>query len=209
VIACTGKRGTFGFSHAGYAALGEIVAGRTGLTYADAASRLVLQPLGMRQSRFLPRWPARPVREHPVAKRPPDGLPAVTGYAVAADDTFTPVDGEVSVLPAAGGLWTTAADLARFGLGWRSLVPRPLAAQALRPHAVQPTGAHVGLGWAVNEPAGLAGIAGEGPGASISLLVSADGRRACAALAIRQIYVEGVNAAVLHVIGGGELPDAG
>jgi hypothetical protein len=67
----------------------------------------------------------------------------------------------------------------------------------------------VGLGWAVNEPAGLAGIAGEGPGASISLLVSADGRRACAALANRQIYVEGVNAAVLHVIGGGELPDAG
>ena len=53
VIACTGKRGTFGFSHAGYAALGEIIAERTGLAYADAVSRLVLGPLGMRRSGFL------------------------------------------------------------------------------------------------------------------------------------------------------------
>jgi len=214
VIACSGKRGAFGFSHAGYAALGEIVAGRTGLAYADAVSRLVLRPLGMRQSRFLPRWPARPVAEEPVIGehgpgQPAGALPAVTGYAVGADDTFTPVDREVSVLPAAGGLWTTAADLARFGLGWRSLLPRALAAQAIRPHVGQPNGAHVGLGWAVNEPAGLVGLVGEGPAAGVSLLASADGRRACAVLANRQIYVEGVSAAVLHLLGGGELPSAG
>lgn len=219
VIACTGKRGAFGFSHAGYAALGEIVAGRTGLAYPDAATRLVLRPLGMSQSRFLPRWPTRPVAEKPVAgqpmveqpvpRSPSDGPPAVTGYNVAADDTFTPAERGVSVFPAAGGLWTTAADLARFGLAWRSLLPRPLAAQALRPHTTQPTGVQAGLGWAVNEPAGLVGIAGEGPGASASLLVSADGRRACASLANRQIYLEGVGAAVLHVLGGGVLPGAG
>jgi len=30
---------------------------------------------------------------------------------VAADETFTPAAGQVSVFPAAAGLWTTAADL--------------------------------------------------------------------------------------------------
>ena len=47
VIACSGKRGTFSPAQAGYAALGEIIAERTGLAYADAVSRLVLRPLGM------------------------------------------------------------------------------------------------------------------------------------------------------------------
>ena len=59
VIACNGKRGAFGFSHAGYAALGEIIAERTGLAYEDAASRLVLRPLGLRRSRFPGGRPAR------------------------------------------------------------------------------------------------------------------------------------------------------
>jgi hypothetical protein len=57
------------------------------------------------------------------------------------------------VFPAAGGLWTTAADLARFGLGWSSLLPRPMAAQALRPHVRLPSGVSAGLGWMVNERA--------------------------------------------------------
>ena len=130
----------------------------------------------------------------------------MTGYDVAADETFTPADGEVSVFPAAGGLWTTAADLVRFGLGWASLLPASLAAQALRPHAKQPNGVGVGLGWAVNQPAGLVGVAGEAPGAGASLLLSADGRHACAALTNRQAYMEPVNGAVLHLLGGGELP---
>ncbi|HEY1665884.1 MAG TPA: serine hydrolase [Trebonia sp.] len=201
VVACDGKRGAFSYSHAGYAALGEIIAEHTGLTYEEAASRLVLRPLGMRQSRFPPSRPDRQAAE-PAA----DSFPAVTGYAVAADDTFTPVDGEVSVFPAAGGLWTTGADLVQFGLGWPSLLPRSLAAQAIRPHAKQPNGVGVGLGWAVNEPAGLVGIVGEAPGAGASLLMSVDGRRACSALTNRQTYVEQVNGAVLHLLGGGELP---
>ena len=121
---------------------------------------------------------------------------------MAADETFTPAAGQVSVFPAAAGLWTTAADLARFGLGWPSLVPRSLAAQALRSHARQPNGIGVGLGWAVNETAGLAGVAGEGPGAGASLLVSTDGRHACAALTNRQLLVEPVNGAVLQMLRG-------
>jgi CubicO group peptidase (beta-lactamase class C family) len=199
VFACTGRRGAFGYSPAGYAALGEIIAGGTGLAYADAVGRLVLRPLGMSQSRFPAGWPAEPVPEPAAAA----GYPAVTGYGVAADETFTPLDRTVCVFPAAGGLWTTAADLVRFGLGWPSLLPRSLAAQALRPHAVQPVGVHVGLGWGVNEPAGAAGIVGEGPGAAASLLVTLDGRHACAALANRQIHIEPVNGQALAAMRSG------
>ena len=184
VIACTGKRGTFTPSHAGYAALGEIIAERTGLTYQEAVTRLVLRPLGMHQSRFPASWPADP------APRGGSGYPPVTEYDVTADEAFIPLNAAVCVFPAAGGLWATAGDLVRFGLGWPSLLPRSLTAQALRPHAKQPNGVHVGLGWAVNEPARLIGIVGEGPGSAASLLVSADGSQACAALANRQILLE-------------------
>ena len=38
---------------------------------------------------------------------------AATGYEAAPDGSFQPVPGSVCVLPAAGGLWTTASDLAR------------------------------------------------------------------------------------------------
>ena len=157
----------------------------------------MLCPLGMSQSRFPAAGAGRP------RARPPGRYPAVTGYDAAADETFTPLDPMVCVFPAAGGLWTTAADLARLGLGWSSLLPRSLAAQALRPHVRLPSGAHAGLGWIVNEPAGLAGLGGDGPGAAASLLVSLDGRHACAALANRQIIIEQVNGAVLRVLNAG------
>ena len=197
---CSGKRGTFGLSHAGYAALGEIIAGLTGLPYQEAVSRLVLRPLGMSQSWFLTCEPDGPAAEPPAEA----GFPAVTGYDVAADETFTPLDRLTCVFPAAGGLWTTAADLARFGLGWSSLLPRSLAAQALRPHVRLPTGAQAALGWIVNEPSGLAGLAGDGPGTAASLLVSLDGRHACAALANRQIIIiEQFNGAVLRMLSAG------
>jgi len=191
VIACDGKRGAFAPSYAGYAALGEVIAERTGLTYQEAAARLVLHPLGMRSSGFPATWPS--------ATAPG---PAVTGYDVAADGTFTPVGARVCVFPAAGGLWATPADLVRFGLGWQALVPPSLAAQALRPHARQPNGLPFGLGWAVNEPLGLIGFAGEGPGAAASLLASRDGKRACAAMTNRRLVMEPVNAEVFPLLGG-------
>jgi CubicO group peptidase (beta-lactamase class C family) len=197
VIACGGKRGTFGHGLAGYAALGEIIAERTGLTYQEAVTRLVLRPLGMHQSRFPVTGPAGP--------QAGAGHPGVTGYAVAADDTFTPLDGVVCVFPAAAGLWTTAADLVRFGLGWPSLLPRSLVAQARRPHAQQPNGVHIGLGWGVNVPAGLLGIVGGGRGTAASLLVSADGAHASAALANRAFLIEPVNAAVHQLLSGGSI----
>jgi CubicO group peptidase (beta-lactamase class C family) len=197
-FACTGRHGTAGLSHAGYAALGEIIAGRAGVPYQEAVSRLVLRPLGMSRSRFPAGEPGG------SAPGPPPGYPGVTGYDVAADETFTPLDPVLCVFPAAGGLWTTAADLARFGLGWSSLLPKSLAAQALRPHVRSPSGVYAGLGWMVNEPEGIAGLGGDGPGAAASLLVSLDGRHACAALANRQIIIEQVNAAALRLLTGGE-----
>ena len=100
------------------------------------------------------------------------------------------------------GLWSTAADLARLAAGWSSLLPRSLAAQALRPHATRPNGVRSGLGWAVNEHAGLAGHGGDGPGGAASLLVTLDGERACAALANRQATVEPVNAQALAAMAG-------
>jgi CubicO group peptidase (beta-lactamase class C family) len=191
VVACSGRRGVFEFSLAGYAALGEIVAGLTGEPYADAVSRLVFGPLSMTSSRFPAEWPAGAAADYP----------AVTGYNATADGSFKAASGEVCAFAAGGGLWTTAADLVRFGLGWRSLLPRGLAAQALRPHIAMPAGPQAGLGWIVNEPAGLAGHGGAGPGGAASMLVTLDGRRAYAALANRLIPIEPVNAAVLKAEG--------
>ena len=74
---------------------------------------------------------------------------------------------EVAALPAAAGLWTTAADLVAFGTGWSSLLPGDLVADALRPQAGRP-----GLGWRVATSAGFAYEQGSGPGASASLIVS-------------------------------------
>jgi CubicO group peptidase (beta-lactamase class C family) len=180
------------------AAVTEIIAALTGLPYQEAVTRLVLRPLGMSRSRFPASAPGGPVAGLPAEA----DSPAVTGYDVAADATFTPLDPVTCVFPAAGGLCTTAADLARLGLGWSSLLPRSLAAQALRPHVRLPNGVQVGLGWMMNEPAGLAGLGGDGPGTAASLLVSLDGRHACAALANRQIFVEHVNNSVIQVLTG-------
>jgi CubicO group peptidase (beta-lactamase class C family) len=191
VITCAGRRGVFHFSLAGYGALGEIVAGLVGQPYQEAVSRLVLGPLSMTASRFPAQWPVEATA----------GYPAVTGYNATADGSFEALPGQVCAFAAGGGLWTTAADLVRFALGWRSLLPRQLAAQAVRPHTAMPTGPQAGLGWIVNEAAGLSGCVGAGPGGAASLLVTLDGQRAYAALANRMTPVEPVNAAVLRAEG--------
>jgi CubicO group peptidase (beta-lactamase class C family) len=191
VIACSGRRGGFQFSFAGYAALGEIVAGLAGRPYPDAVSRLVLRPLSMTASRFPAQWPTAATADYP----------AVTGYDITSEGAFAPQPGQVCIFVAGGGLWSTPADLVRFGLGWRTLLPRSLSAQALRPHLPMPTGPtgpRSGLGWIINEPLGLAGQVGAGPGGVASLIVTLDGSRAYAALANRLMPIESVNAAVLQ-----------
>jgi CubicO group peptidase (beta-lactamase class C family) len=53
----------------------------------------------------------------------------------------------VFTLQSAGGLFSTGPDLARFGSGWRTLLPAELAEEALRPQVPQPDPAQeTGLG---------------------------------------------------------------
>jgi CubicO group peptidase (beta-lactamase class C family) len=135
VISCGGPRGTVRPSNGGYAVLGQLVADVTGLPYADAATRLVLGPLGLRDSRF---------PDHPTDIGPG----AVTGYTVTADGAFVPFPAQVSTVPAVAGLWSTGADLVRLGTGWPSLLPEALAREALTVQAGPgPGGLRVGLGW--------------------------------------------------------------
>jgi CubicO group peptidase (beta-lactamase class C family) len=183
VIGCDGPRGVFQHSDAGYAALGQLIADITRAPYAEAAARLVLRPLGMADSSFPATWP---------------GSGTITGYTVTADGSFASAPASVAALPAAAGLWSTAEDLVRFGLGWSSLLPGPLAREARTPlieRAFLP--GHVGLGWIVNEASGLIGHGGTGPGASVSLLIPVGASDVRVALANRVTLIESVNASTL------------
>lgn len=174
------ERGQFAPSNGGYAVLGQLIADVTGSSYPDAAEELVLVPLGMRDSSFPASWPTSG---------------AIRGHRLAEDGTFEAADRLVSALPAAGGMWTTAADLVRFGTGWSSLLPAELAEDAVRPHAAQrATGADVGLGWLCNTSAGVYGHAGGGQGVAASLIVRADTGGVTVALTNRLVPVEPVNA---------------
>jgi len=180
LLPCGGPRGVRaapGRHGGGYAALGQLIADVTGSDYATAAGRLVLGPLGMTSSTFPAGWP----------HEDPD---AVTGYVLGPGGTFVPDLDEVAAMPAAAGLWTTAADLIAFGSRWSSLLPGDLAADALRPQADDAHGSgQAGLGWQVVPLRGFAWENGHGPGASASLIVSLGDGRACLALANREELV--------------------
>jgi CubicO group peptidase (beta-lactamase class C family) len=187
VLACPGPRGAFRYSNGGYAALGALISDISQRPYPQAAAELVLQPLGMTSSSFPERWP-----DHD----------AVTGYTLADDGSFGPVEPQVCVIPAAGGLWSTGADLVRFGQGWASLLPGELAREALRPHADRdPDGAQIGLGWLLHRPKDLCGHAGGGPGAAASLLCRLSDGQTTVALASRLVPIEPVNARLARPVG--------
>jgi CubicO group peptidase (beta-lactamase class C family) len=174
------KRGTFVASNGGYAALGQLIADVTGSSYPDAASELVLAPLGMRDSSFPTSWPTSGV---------------IHGHHLAEDGTFEPAPALMYLMPAAGGLWTTAIDLVRFGNGWSTLLPAELAADAVRSHAALRTpGADVGLGWLRNPTTGVYGHPGAGPSAASSLIVRAGSGAVTVAATNRLVPVEPVNA---------------
>jgi CubicO group peptidase (beta-lactamase class C family) len=195
VLPCDGERGVFQVSAGGPAALGQLAADVTGSPYPDAVARLVFGPLGMTSSSFPSSWPR-------------DG--AVVGYTVGLeeDGAFEAVPSKVANFQAVGGLWTTAADLVRFCVAWKSLLPAALAREALRP---QTTGGPVrgrdfGLGWVVGPRGDVAGMAASGPGASASLLVRDPARpggcgQVQVALANRLIPIEPLNLRVLRACG--------
>jgi CubicO group peptidase (beta-lactamase class C family) len=189
VLASTGARGTAAGGLGGYAALEALIANVTGQPYPDAVARLVLDPLRMGSSWFPQRWPA-------------DGTPVVTGYQLNEEGGFRPAPAQVGTVRAATGLWTTAADLLRFGLGWSSLLPDELASEALRPQTAPLDGraATWGLGWRVNQTLGVAGHAGLGRGVAISLVMRLDSRRIHVAMTNRGIPIEPVIGRVIRAI---------
>jgi len=179
VISCSGARGTVAPSNGGICVLGQLIADITGLPYAEAATRLVLEPLGMRDSRF-------------PAKAADIGPDAVTCYTATRDGALEPWAARVSTMPAVAGLWAAGPDLIRLGTGWSSLLPAALARAALTPQAEPgPAGIRVGLGWLLNGP--TAAHAGAGLEA-ISLLRSrVRDRRTYVVLTSRAVTVESLD----------------
>jgi CubicO group peptidase (beta-lactamase class C family) len=177
VAACGGERGTFAYGHGEYALLGQLIADVTGARYEDAATRMVLEPLGMGDSWFPPGIPTTNV---------------VTGHQLTDEGVFEPAPTPVSVVPAASGLWTTAADLVRFGTAWSSLLPDALVREALRPQAEFP-GGEAGLGWGLVLPKDIAGHPGAGPGSSASLIIRPGTGQTWVVVTNRKVLVEPVN----------------
>jgi len=148
VISCGGPRGTVWPGNGGICVLGQLVTDVTGMPYATAAARLVLEPLGMRDSRF-------PAHSADI------GPGAVTSYTVTPDGALEPFPAQVSTMPAVAGLWATGTDLVRLATGWPSLLPAALARAALTPQAEPgPAGIRAGLGWLLNGETAAQGGAG-------------------------------------------------
>ena len=187
VISCGGPRGTVQPSNGGYAVLGQLIADVTGLPYDRAAIRLVLDPLGMRDSRF----PARPADIGPGA---------VTGYTVTVDGVFEPFPPQVSTVPAIAGLWSTGADLVRLGTGWSSLLPAALAREALAVQAGPgPGGLWTGLGWLLTSGDQTAVHGGAGPDAAAMLRTRVRDGRTHVVLTSRMITIESIDNQLLRV----------
>jgi CubicO group peptidase (beta-lactamase class C family) len=191
VVGCSGPRGEYAYSNGGYAVLGQLIADLTGSTFAQAATRLVLEPLGMADSWF------------PAQALVSPTLPAkdvACGYRLAEADSLVREPPQVFALQSAGGLWSTGPDLVRFGSGWRTLLPGELAEQALRPQAPQRDAAEeTGLGWGLRRPMDVAGQAGSGPGWSASLVMRPSASRTIVVLTNRLFPVLAVNVDLIRL----------
>jgi CubicO group peptidase (beta-lactamase class C family) len=184
VIGCGGPRGTVWPSNGGLGVLGQLIADVTEMPYVQAATRLVLDPLGMRDARF----PAR------AADIPGSG---VTGYTVTPGGAFEPFPAQVATLPAVAGLWSTGADLVRLGTGWPSLLPPALAREAVTPQPVtpqpgpEPAGIRTGLGLLLD--GGTAADGGSGLEAVALLRSRIRDHRTFVVLTTRAVTVESLD----------------
>ena len=111
----------FCYSGGGYAVIQQLIADITGQPFAQAARRLVLEPLGMTRSTF---EQPLPVGLRPAAARP---------------------DWHVYPESATAGLWTTPDELARYvcalqaaWAGARSAIRKEIAAELLTPRTPLP-----------------------------------------------------------------------
>jgi CubicO group peptidase (beta-lactamase class C family) len=189
VVPCRGPRGEFRPGNGAYAVLGQLIADVTRTPFADAVGRLVLDPLGMRDSRF----PAR------VADI---GTGAVSGYNVTPEGTFVPFTDQICTVQAAGGLWSTGADLVRLGTGWSSLLPAALAREALTAQASgaepRPGGYGPGLGWLLSARGDTAAHQGIGLDSAASLFIRVRDHRTHVVLTNRQMTVESLDDRLLR-----------
>ena len=186
VIACPGPRGTVRPSNGGIAVLGQLLADVTGLSYADAATQRILNPLNLDDSFF-------PARAADI------GSHAVTGYHLTLEGRFEPVPARIPTLQAVAGLWSTGADLVRLGLGWTSLLPGALAHEALSPQADPgPSGARVGLGWLIPPRGEVATHAGMTLDATAAVTTRIRDQRTHVVLTSRLIPVNTIEARLLR-----------
>ena len=190
VVHASGPRGTVQPSNGGIAVLGQLVADVTGMPYADAATRLVLEPLRLHDSSF----PAR------AADISPDRDPrAVTGYRLTLEGRFETIPARVCALQAVGGLWSTGADLVRLGLGWSSLLPEALAHEALTPQSGPgPGGGRIGLGWIITPRGDVASHAGANVDATSTMTTRIRDQRTHIVLTTRLIPVNSIETRLLQ-----------
>lgn len=135
----------YSYSGGGYTVMQLLLADVTGTDFATLAAELVLGPVGMADSTYAQPLPAD---QHATA---------ATGHRPGP----VPVTGGWHTYPeqAAAGLWSTAADLARFFIALReswhgaggALLPPGLARQMATPHAAN---ARYGMGLQLGAPDG-------------------------------------------------------
>lgn len=129
------------------------------------------------------------------------GTGAVTGYNVRTDGTFVPSAASIWSIPAVGGLWTTAADLARLGGGWSSLLPAELARESFRPHARIGAGeGSTGLGWFISTDGEYVRHGAMAAGTSATVHVRRADNQVLVTMTNRAISVKHVNWRVLDAI---------
>jgi CubicO group peptidase (beta-lactamase class C family) len=175
VIACPGPRGEPRPGNGAYAVLGQLIADVTRTPLAQAVTGLVLDPLGMRDSRF-------------PARRADASIGAVTSYGVSAEGSFAAFPAELCIVQAVGGLWSTGADLVRLGTGWSSLLPAALAREAVTMQTKPlPTGQGAGLGWILIDGGDVAVHQGIGFDGAASLHLRVRDNRTHVVLTSRQM----------------------
>ena len=92
------------YSNWGYALAGYIVQEKSGIRFEDYIDEHILEPLGMECSSFYQDLPFALEWDHSL------------GYVYDADSGFVPQYPEIMTIPPAGGLSTTATDMASFML---------------------------------------------------------------------------------------------
>lgn len=185
-VAVEGPPGVeYAYSNAGFGVLGQLITDVTGRPYADVVTERVLVPLGMTSSSF------------------PVTVPSfgVTLHEADDDGLVTRAEPKICTVPSAGGLWSTAADLARFGRDWARLLPADVAAAAISPQAPRGGGASIGFGFLLGSRSDRLVIAhaGGGIGASTSLLAMPEEGLVAITLANRQVGAEPVNFQALQI----------